>query len=162
MRVCKCPQLPILASAAGSGGGPARLLTAQGTQVDIWQLGVAHNQQQQVCCSSVNAPALLHAVLGTLTWQCCPIICMAWLVIGVLCLSEWCQGALASTRCEYPFVAITHVKLKGTWCAMGAGREPEWVAVGGGVACGRAPGAVPPGGGPRCRPRPHSSGVHIR
>ena len=47
MRVCKCPQLPILAGAAGGGGGPTRLLAAQGTQVDVWQLGVAHDQAQQ-------------------------------------------------------------------------------------------------------------------
>lgn len=51
MRVCKCPQLPILAHASGSGG-PASLLSAQGTQMDVWRLGVANDRQQQVApCS---------------------------------------------------------------------------------------------------------------
>lgn len=46
MRVCKCPQPPLLAHA--SGGSPPHLLSAQGTQIDLWRLGVAHDRQQHV------------------------------------------------------------------------------------------------------------------
>ncbi len=46
MRVCKCPQPPLLAHA--SGAFQPHLLSAQGTQVDVWQLGVAHDRQQHV------------------------------------------------------------------------------------------------------------------
>lgn len=47
MRVSKCPQPPLLAAASCTGALP-RLLSAQGTQLDLWQLGVAHNREQHV------------------------------------------------------------------------------------------------------------------
>ncbi|CAL8461915.1 g1446 [Coccomyxa elongata] len=50
VRVCKCPQPPLLAHA--SGGSPPHLLSAQGTQVDLWRLGVAHDRQQHAASVS--------------------------------------------------------------------------------------------------------------
>lgn len=48
MRVCKCPQLPILAHAPGAS--PPLLLSAAGCQLDVWRLGAANDRQAQVPC----------------------------------------------------------------------------------------------------------------
>ena len=47
MRVSKCPQAAIVRCAARAE--PAMLLSAQGLDVHMWQLGSALDRQHQVC-----------------------------------------------------------------------------------------------------------------
>jgi hypothetical protein len=76
VRVCKCPQPPLLAHA--SGAALPHLLSAQGTQVDLWCLGVAHNRQQHVRLIISTLPLLPQFVLT-----------------GLLCSSSHLQTFLA-------------------------------------------------------------------
>ncbi len=47
MRVSRCPQAAILRCAGAAQ--PALLLSAQGLDVHVWQLGAALDRQHQVC-----------------------------------------------------------------------------------------------------------------
>ena len=62
MRVSKCPQAAIVRCAARAE--PAMLLSAQGLDVHVWQLGSALDRQHQVCTAVTS-------------WQCqsCRFIC---------------------------------------------------------------------------------------
>ena len=64
MRVSKCPQAAIVRCAARAE--PAMLLSAQGLDVHVWQLGSALNRQHQVCTAvtfSLAVPSLQISLL---------------------------------------------------------------------------------------------------
>ena len=52
MRVSKCPQAAIVRCAARAE--PAMLLSAQGLDVHVWQLGSALDRQHQVCTAPTS------------------------------------------------------------------------------------------------------------
>ena len=99
MRVCKCPQLPLLAHAPGAG--EPVLVSAQGTQLDVWRLGVANSRSQQVGPPST---------CGWQWYQYLPVHALPWDAAQAHCSSAG-QGAKMSTqeRCCVPTIPVMSV-----------------------------------------------------